>query len=154
VSDLLWDDVKEWLDLEWNGSLPNVTVTGTTAADWQAVIDMIRSKGLAYEYTEDSRALRLPGSVQTMFARAAASVKLAVVISPGITAHFWPLETGSIDFDLDLNELQTQASLDALCTFLRAIGRQLGKPVLLSPEGFDVEPVLGYQPAVDRVVVL
>ena len=41
--------------------LPNVTVTGVTTADWQAVVDMIRSKGLAYEYTADSRALRLPG---------------------------------------------------------------------------------------------
>jgi hypothetical protein len=30
----------------------------------------------------------------------------------------------------------------------------LGKSVLMSPEGFDVEPVLGYDVGVDRVVVL
>jgi hypothetical protein len=44
--------------------------------------------------------------------------------------------------------------LDALCAFLRAIGRRLGKPVLMSEEGFDVEPDFGYRVDVGRIVDL
>jgi hypothetical protein len=53
-------------------------------------------------------------------------------------------------FDPEMNERR----LDAFCAFLRAIGRRLGKSVLMSPEGFDIVPVLGYDVDVDRVVVL
>lgn len=47
---------------------------------------------------------------------------------------------------MDLRELQGQERLDVLCGFLRAIGRRLGKPVVMTPEG-DWEhrhPVLGF----------
>ncbi|MFE9925314.1 hypothetical protein ACFYQA_28200 [Streptomyces sp. NPDC005774] len=32
MSELLWDDVKGFFDLEWEGCLPDVWVTGTCAA--------------------------------------------------------------------------------------------------------------------------
>ena len=35
-----------------------------------------------------------------------------------------------------------------------AIGRRLGKPVLMTPEGDSGYPVLGFDPAADRVVLL
>jgi LSD1 subclass zinc finger protein len=40
-----------------------------------------------------------------------------------------------VDFDVDLRELQGQERLDVFCGFLREIGRRLGKPVLMDPEG-------------------
>jgi hypothetical protein len=57
---------------------------------------------------------------------------------------------------VDLRELQGQDRLDVLCSFLRAIGRRLGKPVVMTPEGASNArfAVLGYQVAQDRVVVL
>lgn len=60
-----------------------------------------------------------------------------------------------IDFDVDLRELQGQERLDVLCGFLTAIGRRLGKPVLMDSEGGDgSRPVLGFDVAADRVVAL
>ena len=38
--------------------------------------------------------------------------------------------------------------------FFVTIGRALGKPVLMTAEGVGNEPVLGYDVAVDRVVLL
>lgn len=60
----------------------------------------------------------------------------------------------SIDFDVDLRELCRQQRLDLFCPFLGTIGRRLSKPVLMAPEGDDEHPVLGFQPEVDRVVLL
>lgn len=60
-----------------------------------------------------------------------------------------------IDFDVDLRELQGQEGVDTLCSFLRAIGRCLGKPVLMTNEGGSEEhPVLGYDPVKDKVTML
>ncbi|MFF1395888.1 hypothetical protein ACFVZD_18985 [Streptomyces sp. NPDC058287] len=44
--------------------------------------------------------------------------------------------------------------MDILCGLLSAIGRRLGKPVAMTAEGDDANPVLGFSPAADRVVVL
>lgn len=61
----------------------------------------------------------------------------------------------AIDFDVDLRELQGQERLDVFCRFLTAIGRRLGKPVLMDNEGGDGTcPVLGFDIAADRVVLL
>ncbi|MFF0637920.1 hypothetical protein ACFYTS_36120 [Nocardia sp. NPDC004151] len=59
-----------------------------------------------------------------------------------------------MDFDVDLRELQGQAGVDTLCDFLRTIGRRLGKPVSMYSEGSSHSPVLGFDPAADRVVLL
>lgn len=154
VSDLLWDDVREWFDPDANGVLPNVTVPGTDVADWQAVLDLVRSKGWAYEYSEDGLVGRVP-TAEVMIRRSAqASVLFKVWPVAGVQANFFPHSADEVLFDVDLRELQGQARLDALCAMLGAIGRRLAKPVRLSPEGFDVRPVLGYQVVSDRVVLL
>ncbi|ONI89975.1 hypothetical protein ALI22I_13720 [Saccharothrix sp. ALI-22-I] len=45
--------------------------------------------------------------------------------------------------------------VDTLCRFLEAIGRELRKPVLMTTEGGSrAHPVLGYDPVLDRVVLL
>lgn len=155
VPDLVWDDVSQWFDVELNGVLPDVCITDTTVADWQAVVDLVRSRGWAYEYSEDGVVGRVPDRVGDILSRRTeANVMLRVWPTPEIQAvfRFWTEE--QIDFDVDLREIQGQERLDALCGLLRAIGRRLGKPVLLSPEGFETRPVLGYQVGIDRVVVL
>lgn len=155
VPDLLWDDVREWFDPEVNGVLPDVWVPGTTLADWQAVVDLVRSRGWAYEYSEDGAVQRVPGRVEDMLGRRGeANVMLKVWPAAGVLAifRFWSVE--QIDFDVDLRELRGQERLDVLCGLLRAVGRRLAKPVLMSPEGFETQPVVGYQVDVDRVVVL
>lgn len=155
VPDLRWEDVQEWFDPETNGVLPDVRVRATTVADWQAVVDLVRSRGWAYEYSEDGQVGRIPGRVQDMFSRGAeANVMLKVWPAPEVLAIFRLWSADHVDFDVDLRELQGQERLDVLCGLLRAIGRRLAKPVWLSPEGFETSPVVSYQVDVDRVVAL
>jgi hypothetical protein len=153
MPDLLWDEIKSWFDPEDNGALPNVHVPGTTVEDWQAVVDLIRSKGWAYEYSVDGRVSRIPDRAGDMLLRDKAGVALKVWPTTGVLAIFRPHCLEQIDFDVDLRELQGQDRLDVLCAFMRAIGRRLGKPVVMTPEGADDVPVLGYDTEVDRVVM-
>lgn len=155
MPDLLWDDVKAWFDPEVNGVLPDVCVPDATMADWQAVVDLVRSKGWAYEYVEDGRVRRVPARVEDMLKRGAeAAVMLRVWPIREVMVIFRPWTAEQVDFDVDLRELQGQERLDVLCGLMRAVGRRLGKPVLMSPEGFETSPMIGYQVPVDRVVVL
>ncbi|WP_412535356.1 hypothetical protein [Micromonospora zamorensis] len=57
---------------------------------------------------------------------------------PGVLVNLWPYSAVEIDFDIDLRELQGQERLDTLCGFLAAIGRRLGKPVLMVPGAHDL----------------
>ncbi len=155
VSDLAWDDVWEWFDPELNGVLPDVYVPDATVADWQAVVDLVRSAGLAYEYAVDGRVVRMPHRVEDMLdLRGEAGVTLKVWLLPDVLAIFWLYCAEQVDFDVDLRELQGQQRLDVLCRFMRALGRRLGKPVVMTPEGSDAVPLIAYEVESDRVVFL
>jgi hypothetical protein len=84
----------------------------------------------------------------------AETVDLRVWPVPGVLAIFRPMSAEEIDFDVDLRELQGQEGVDVLCRFLAAIGRRLGKPVVMTAEGDYGHRVLGFDPAADRVVLM
>ncbi|MFJ4982411.1 hypothetical protein ACIP9H_01265 [Streptomyces sp. NPDC088732] len=155
MGDLLWDDVAWLLDpADW-GYLPDVFIKDATAADWQAVLDLIRERGWAFEYFEGAEMLPLPRA-EAVLSRSpdAECPSLRVWPHPEVCAIFRFLGDEQIDFDVDVRELQGQERLDLLCGFLTAIGRRLGTSVPLFPEGGGTEPLLGYDIAADRVRVL
>ncbi|WP_284436329.1 hypothetical protein [Streptomyces sp. TUS-ST3] len=154
MPDLLWDDVKNFFDPDLMGPLPDLRVPGTSPADWQAVFDLVRSRGWSYAYSEDGVVVRLPRAEEIMSRGGRVDAVLHVRPAPGVLVIFRPYEVGAIDFDVDLRELQGQTGVDALCHLLRAVGRRLGKPVLLTPESDPRHPVLGYDVTADRVVLL
>ena len=92
-----------------------------------------------------------------MLARSADSemAELRVWPVPGVLAIFRIVSAGEIEFDVDLRELQGQAGVDVLCGLLAEIGRELGKPVVMTSEGGSpAHPLLGFDPVLDRVVAL
>jgi hypothetical protein len=153
VPDLWWDDVKNFFDPDLMGALPDVSVGGVSVEDWQTVLDLVRSSDWAY--CEGGVVGSLP-SAEVVFARPAGSemVDLRVWPDPAVLVIFRPYSADSIDFDVNLRELQGQQRLDIFCGFLGTIGRKLGKPVLMAPEGDEEHPVLGFQLGADRVVLL
>ncbi|MEV4019743.1 hypothetical protein AB0J35_55590 [Nonomuraea angiospora] len=154
MADLQWEEVKDLFDTELNGVLPDVCVPGTSIEDWQAVFDLVLSKGWRYEYSVDGIPLRLPAAKLMMALRDEAGPHLKVWPHPDVLAIFHPYAEESVDFDVDLRELQGQERLDVLCGFLRAIVRRLGKPVVMTPEGDPEHPVLGFDVTTGRVVLM
>jgi hypothetical protein len=85
----------------------------------------------------------------------AESAQLSVWLTAEMVAIFRFYSADTIDFDVDLREIQGQERFDMFCEFLTAIGRRLGKPVLMDAEGGDgSHPVLGFAVEQDRIVLL
>ncbi|MFF0295279.1 hypothetical protein ACFYST_17580 [Kitasatospora sp. NPDC004614] len=155
MPDLLWDDVREFFDPDLMGALPDVSVPGASVADWQALFDLVGTAGWTWEYMVGGVAEQLPRAAEVLARPAdAETVELRVRPVPGVLAIFRLLSDEEIDFDVDLRELQGQTGVDHLCHLLRTIGRRLGKAVQLAAEGDYGHPVLGFDPAADRVVLL
>jgi hypothetical protein len=157
MPDLVWTEVDSFFDPELMGDLPDVHVPDTSIADWQALLDLIRASSWTWGCYEGATLVDLP-SAEALFARPVESevVNIRVQPIPEILAIFrsWVSDGSTIDFDVDLMELQGQERLDVFCQFLTAIGRTLRKPVLMSPESDVEHPVLGFDPTADRVIRL
>lgn len=64
VSDLRWDDIKDWFDPAKNGSVPDLVVADTTLDDWQALITLIHTAGWRAEYEYRDHRGELPTSAR------------------------------------------------------------------------------------------
>jgi hypothetical protein len=155
VADLLWDDVSSFFDPYQMGSLPDLRVPDVSVEDWQAVLDLVAEKGWKHQYVEGGALLPVPRA-EVVLSRPADAECPHLLVRPtaGVSAIFRFYADEEIDFDVDLRELQGQERLDVFCGFLGAIGRRLGKPVLMEPEGHHGHPVLGFDVEADRVVLL
>ncbi|MDG4762970.1 hypothetical protein O7632_02415 [Solwaraspora sp. WMMD406] len=120
-----------------------------------ALVDLVLSEGWQFTYLFDGGAGTPPATVEDMLSlRDEGGVQLKVWPVPGVLAIFQLYDAERIEFDVDLRELQGQQQLDVLCRFLTTIGRRLRKPVLMTPEGLENQPVLGYDVEADRVVLM
>ncbi|WP_130334879.1 hypothetical protein [Micromonospora kangleipakensis] len=155
MPDLVWEEVKNFFDPDLMGSLPDVRVEDASLEDWQAVFDLVETKGWRWEYSVGDAVVPLPPAADVLARPADAELPIVRVWPvPGVLVNFWPYSAAEIDFDIDLRELQGQERLDIVCGFFAAIGRRLRKPVLMAPEGDYHHPVLGFDVEADRVVPL
>jgi hypothetical protein len=148
----LWDEVRAWFEPD--GSLVDAYVFDTTVADWQVFVDLVRSSRWWFSYQEDGHGKRLPDRVEDVFGRddhAAVLLQIRPVPEVLINVHFFTSDEIEIDFAPE--ELQGQERIDVLCRVLRAIGRRLGKPVVVTPESSPGRPLATYDIDSDRVVV-
>ncbi|KIF72844.1 hypothetical protein QR77_00110 [Streptomyces sp. 150FB] len=155
MSDLLWDDVGNFFDPDLMGALPDVRVPDASVEDWQALLDLVTASGWQFQYSVGVVVLPLPRA-EAVFSRPADAECADLLVRPvaEVRAIFRFYAAEEIDFDVDLRELRGQERLDVFCGFLRAIGRRLGKPVLMDPETDEGHPVLGFDVEADRVVLL
>ncbi len=153
MPDLLWDDVKCFFDPDSMGSLPDLRVPHAMPEGWQALLDLVTEKNWKCQYSEGGRVLPVPRA-EAVLSRPAGAECPALRVWPTaeMSAIFRFHADDEVDFDVDLREVQGQERLDVFCGFLRAIGRRLGRPVFMDPEGYYGHPVLGFE--ADRVVLL
>ncbi|MFC9252114.1 hypothetical protein [Amycolatopsis thailandensis] len=156
MPDLQWDEVKCFFDPDLMGTLPDVLVPNASTEDWQAVFDLVEARGWQWEFRQADESLPLPPAAEALARLEEGEVgEFHVFPVPEMLVIFRLMSAEEIDFDVDLRELQGQAGVDNLCGFLAEIGRKLGKPVLMLPEGGSpAHPNLGFDPTVDRVVLL
>ncbi|MFE3172061.1 hypothetical protein ACFXPA_20010 [Amycolatopsis sp. NPDC059090] len=129
MPDLRWDEIRSLFDPDLMGALPDVSVDDASTEDWQAVFDLVRSRGWAWEYRVGDVVTPLPSAAEALARPADAELaELRVWPSAGVMAIFRLYSADQIDFDVDVRELREQRGVDVLCDLLRTIGRRLGKP--------------------------
>ncbi len=155
MPDLLWNDVRNFFDPNAMGHLPDLWVPDASIEDWQTVFDLVRSSRWTWKYREGLVERPLPAAVEVLPRSTDEEMAdLAVRPAPGVEVIFSLMSATEIDFYISLRELQGQTGVDTLCAFLCLLGRRLGKPVFMSADGAYGRPVLGFDPAVDHVVLL
>jgi hypothetical protein len=157
MPDLLWAEAKNFFDPDLMGALPDICVPDASTEDWQAIFDLVKERGWQWQYSQGDTVLPLPSAAEVLDRPDdAETVELRVWPTPRVLAIFRPTSANEIEFDVDLRELQGQEGVDILCGLLNNIGRKLGKPVLMTPEGErnPAHAVLGFDPAANRVVLL
>ncbi|MER6950548.1 hypothetical protein ABT294_41665 [Nonomuraea sp. NPDC000554] len=91
-------------------------------ADWQVFVDLVRSKGWWFAYSEDGRPVR--DRVEDVLARRGEmSVLLRIRPIPEVLVNVHFFTDAEIEVDFEPLELQGQERLDVVCAFLRAVGR-------------------------------
>jgi hypothetical protein len=157
VSDLRWDDVKQWFDPIENGIAPDVIVADTTLAHWQLVLDLIRSREWLCRYERGDGEAAVPESAVDLFPADGREqiTRLTVWPDPGPE---WMVRPGAVEeilSDVDLHQIQGQERLDAFCRFLRTLGDVLQKDVFVYSEGDNAYPsMMTYDAAASRVTFL
>lgn len=155
VTELRWDEVRYWFDVEWNGSAPDGVIHGTTVDDWNAIVRLAYERAWRIEYRDEDEVRPVPADLCVAFGEGREfQPMLAVWPKAEILIDFWLHAPDTIDFDFSLHDVQDQAGLDWLCGFLRVLGQEIGKAVEVMPEGFDQAPFLRYDPTIDRVNVV
>lgn len=154
MPDLLWDQAKNFFNPDLMGALPDLHVADVSVAEWQQVFNLVESSDWPFEFRRDMVAQSLPSAREAFESAREVGVDLCVWFGPGALAIFRMYSPEQIDFDVDLRELQGQDRLNDLCRFLGRLGRLLDRPVLMDAEGQWGYPVLGFDPAVDRVVLM
>jgi hypothetical protein len=138
---------------EVDGSLRDILVFNTTLADWQKMMDWLRTSS----YTLKFRGLEnetLPEQVQTIFARneEILSFMSVDVGEATLNCHFdWEKD---IEFDLDPREMASEAVVQRVFDFMAHLGNLIGKQVDLCPEGGYRHPIalFRYDPAIAKLV--
>ena len=95
------------------GTLPDVWVADASIEDWQAVLDLIEARGRSSEYLEGNVVLPLARVEQALSPPVDAGCpSLRVWPAPDGLVIFRFLSDDTIDFEVDLRELQGQERLD------------------------------------------
>jgi hypothetical protein len=153
VSDLNWLEVCD--DWKVDGGLRDVHVFSASEADWQRLLDVVSRQGWASSYSEDGEPVPMPAEVGRIFEHMKTrSVLWEIRPTSEIKINCFFFSPDEIDFDIDPREIVGQSQLDAVCEFVRVVGKALDKPVAVTWEGESAREAafMRYEPETDAIL--
>lgn len=140
---LEWEKLKS--ELADDNSLRDIYVLDTTLNDWQVLFDKLKTT-YQLQYTVDGQSQQWPGSLEKVFADSAqarpmVSLDIGQIV---LVSHFFTFD--EIEFDILAYEINSQQTFDNVLGFLRLVGDNTGKPVLLTDENNQRQPIISYWP--------
>ena len=133
-----------------DGVLPDGVVRDVDIGVWQVLLEELVGSGWVCSFEINGCETRLPTAAEDLLGRGGDARILKVQLLHSVRVNVFLHAVDSIDFDVDLRELQTQESLDALCDFLRTVGTTIGRDVLIVAEGSSSEVYCVYRCSSDQ----
>jgi hypothetical protein len=139
-----WDEIAP--AFEPDGALRDIYVLETTLADWQAVLDALRGWTPRPAFVIGSADRPLPDRAEDIFASQWENTGLLSLFVGGmrLNCHFFTVD--EIEFDLDPAEVAAPSQLAALTGFMRLLAGVTGKPVILTDENNQANPIFRVLP--------
>jgi hypothetical protein len=141
-----WNEVRTAWEVD--GTWRDIYIHSTQEADWQRVLDLIRSRW-SFAYSEGGERVQMPKFVDEIFGETPSENASFLTINPAngirINCHFFTPE--EIEFDLDPREVQDQSTLDVVADFVQAIAHITDKLAIVCYENMPDTRFMWFDPS-------
>ena len=140
-----WETCKDAFHTD--GSLRDIYVLNTTSDDWSRLFGVFSK----YDTTLycDGDPIPMIMEPATVFERSREHHYFLKVLAEGLGLHCHFFTVEEIEIDFDPNEVSSQRHLNAVLKVMGAIGRALGKRVVLSEENGRDHVWIAFDPNID-----
>jgi hypothetical protein len=147
---IYWEQCKGEFDPD--GALCDVQVIGATIADWERVLNLLRSHGTKLYFTVDDESRLLPFDVAEVFALREAFTPALVFDwgEIGFATHFHCEDM--LEFHFWPKDVRSQAQLDQLFSFITEVGGCLHKAVIVYHEGWELNAFFRYDAEAGTII--
>jgi len=136
-----WNDVKD--DLQPDGTLRDIYVTGIAEPDWDDLINEVAGAGFSIEFTHGGNVTALPKSFRSIRElQNTDPTTLKVMLQHGIQVNCHFFVDSEIEMDISPGEVAGPVEFDVLISFLRWIAETLNRPVVLTYENSPDQEIL------------
>ena len=133
------------------GSLRDISVFAADERDWQRALDFLRASSLPLDFSVDGVPMELPGSIAEIFAIRQRAIPSLLVDLAGVRLASYFFAPSVIEFDFDPRDVTTAEQGADVLAFMRRLGEELGKPVVLADESTPGDPIVRFDPALQDV---
>lgn len=130
-------------------SAPNGRVEDVSLESWQRLLELIDRVATSHVFRAYGGDHPVPVTADELFAADQLHGTVRVVLDDEVGVNLFPVDETFIDFDFDTRQLVDQRHLDVLTGFLRLIGLELSRPVVIASEGDDAAVLARYEPDTD-----
>lgn len=139
----MWHEYSHAFEPDGNGWL--LRIRGVGPDDWQRLVDFLRRTDAVLSYSVDGREADLPPAVATLTTDRNRSHSLAIRLDQ-VSLECPALLGADFSCRVDPAQIDSEAKARILFRFISTVGRTLGRPVILSREGAESQPIFRYEP--------
>lgn len=133
------------------GSLQDILVLDTDAADWQRLLDFLRADALRLDFSIDGIPADLPITAAQIFPVWRQAAPALLVDFQGVRLGCYFFDPSETELDFDPRDVTSDEQRTALLAFMRTLSDLLDKPVVLAPEGSHDEVLIRFEPVSQTV---
>lgn len=146
-----WDDARSLFD--WDGSLRDLYVFGTTREDWERLFGALKAAAWRIEFTRNGEPIAPPDSLDEYFDVTPDRPGGVLSIFVGrVSVNSYMFVSEEIELDIDPREVADAEQYEGVVGFMKFVADTLSKQVVLTPENGPEHPLLVAHPGSSHVI--